>query len=403
MFNAAEKSKISEYYHLALTTLKEKHIACFKDQERPVFLISNTYPGAWLEHAYDSVFFAKLEPEYMEIAKNTLMMFMEHQRENGQLPCYVIDRNKTRSKWFQDFGYSQTQECVSFVRLCYEYYEMSGDAEFLKYAYDRCVKWVLWHEKYRMTSGKGLVEMFCGFDTGHDNSGRLEGIQYQGEARDRDAVNYPVDDPVLPMITPDMNAVFYGNLMALKDMAAALGKTEEAEDWSRKAKQHKEKFMEACFDSEDCFFYDVDKKGNFRKYLSISITNVLTEHVLDAELADEIYEKHLHNPDEFFTEYPFPSMAKCDQSFRQNLSGNSWGFYSQALTVLRCTRWMDYYGKSTDFDQILEKWIRQWTFGNKLMFGQELHPLTGEASDCSAFYSSCMLVYIYAVRRLGLI
>ena len=130
---------------------------------------------------------------------------------------------------------------------------------------------------------------------------------------------------------------------------------------------------------------------------------MLTEHVLDAELADEIYEKHLHNPDEFFTEYPFPSMAKCDPSFRQNLSGNSWGFYSQALTVLRCTRWMDYYGKSTDFDQILEKWIRQWTFGNKLMFGQELHPLTGEASDCSAFYSSCMLVYIYAVRRLGLI
>lgn len=403
MFTTAEKSKIQEYYNLALTTLKEKHIACFKGQEKPVFLISNTYPGAWLEHAYDSVFFAKLEPEYMEIAKNTLMMFMECQRENGQLPCYVIDRNKTQSKWFQDFGYSQTQECVSFARLCYEYYEMSGDAEFLKYAYDRCVKWEAWHEKYRMTGPTGLVEMFCGFDTGHDNSGRLEGITYQGESCGRDAVNYPVDDPVLPIIAPDINAVFYGTLTALADMAQALAKPEEAAEWSRKAAAHKEKVMEVCFDSDDCFFYDVDKSGKMRKYLSISITNVLTEHLPDAALADQIYEKHLRNEKEFWTEYPFPAMAKSDPSFRQNKSGNSWGFYSQALTILRCTRWMDFYGKSADFDYILEKWVRQWTFGNAIMFGQELHPLTGESSDCSAFYSSCMLVYIYAVRRLGLL
>ena len=50
---------------------------------------------------------------------------------------------------------------------------------------------------------------------------------------------------------------------------------------------------------------------------------------------------------------------------------------------------------------LLEKWIDKWTFGNKIMFGQELDPLTGETSDCSEWYSSCMLVYIYAVRRLG--
>lgn len=61
---------------------------------------------------------------------------------------------------------------------------------------------------------------------------------------------------------------------------------------------------------------------------------------------------------------------------------------------------MDCYGKGGDFDEILEKWIRQWTFGNDIMFGQELHPLTGKTSDCSQWYSSCMLIYIYAVRRL---
>ena len=63
---------------------------------------------------------------------------------------------------------------------------------------------------------------------------------------------------------------------------------------------------------------------------------------------------------------------------------------------------MDHYGKGKDFDEILEKWVAKWTFGNEIMFGQELHPLTGKPSDSSEWYSSCMLVYIYAVRRLNL-
>lgn len=65
--------------------------------------------------------------------------------------------------------------------------------------------------------------------------------------------------------------------------------------------------------------------------------------------------------------------------------------------------WMDYYGKGKDFDEILEKWVRKRTIGNKIMFGQELNALTGECSVCPKWYSSCILVYIYAVRRLNLL
>jgi len=396
MFTEQEKEKIMQYYNMAMNQIKEKHTGCFKGHEKPVFLISETYPGVWLEHAYDSVFFGKMFPEYLEIAKNTLNLFLNNQKENGQFPCYVIDMNKG-PQW-SEFGYSQIQECVSFTRLCYEYYQMSGDKEFLKKAYHKCVKWEEWYETYRMPNKKGLVEIFCGHDTGHDNSGREEGITYKGVAKDKDAINYPEGDDVLPMITPDNNAVFYGTLSALSDMAKALG--ENYEKWTDKAEKVREKMIEICYDEEDDFFYDVDKNGNKRKYLSISITNVFTEKVLNQSEFDVIYEKHLKNPDEFWTDYPFPSMAKSDPSFKQNKSGNSWGFYSQALTMLRCTRWMDYYGKGRDFDEILEKWIRQWTFGNDIMFGQELHPMTGKPSDCSEWYSSCMLIYIYAVKRL---
>lgn len=386
---------------MAFDRITKINVRCFKGRERPLFMISDSYPGVWLEHAYDSVFLAKLDNRYLEIAKNTLCLFLENQRENGQLPCYVIDKSTGCN--LPELGYTQIQECVSFTRLCYEYYTMSDDVEFLRYAYNKCVKWQEWQENTRMPSNKGLIEMFCGFDTGHDRSCRMDGVKYKGVAKDNDASVYPDDDDVLPMIVPDMNAVYYGTVTALFNMAKALDKQDDAKKWSIKAESIKEKLLEVCFDKEDCFFYDIDKNGNKRKHLSISITNVLTEHLPDRELAQEIIDRHLLNPQEFYTEYPFPAIAKSDIGFKRNKEGNSWNYYSQALTALRCTQWMDYYGYSKEFDAILEKWVRQWAFSEKIMFGQELDPFTGEPSESSAWYSSCMLVFVYAVRRLGLL
>lgn len=401
MFTNEEKKSIQARYNEAMERIRTKNIGCFKGHDKPLFLISDEYPGVWLEHAYDSVFFAKLEPQYTDIAKNVLELFLDREKPDGQLPCFIIDRNKNTSR--PQYGYSQIQECVSFLRLCFEYFEISDDLDFLKYAYDKGKKWVVWCEEKRMSQKDGLIEMFCGFDDGHDNSPRKKGMKYSGTAKNDDAAQYPEGDEVLPVIAPDVNAVYYGDLLALSDMARILKISSEAKFYKSKAEKVKRKIIDICYDEKDEFLYDVDKNGTMRKTLSISITNVFSEHILDRKFMDKIYLRHMKNPNEFYTEYPFPSIAKSDPDFIQNRDGNSWGFYSQALTVLRCTRWMDYYEKGKDFDEILEKWVRKWTFGNKIMFGQELNPLTGECSVCSEWYSSCILVYIYAVRRLNLL
>ena len=182
-------------------------------------------------------------------------------------------------------------------------------------------------------------------------------------------------------------------------MAERLGRPEEAADWREKAKQVKNALFEICYDKEDEFFYDVDKCGRKRKIRSISITNVLTERVVDEALGGEIFERWLHNPKEFWTPYPFPAVSAGDPTWRQNLPGNSWGYYSQGLTALRSLRWMEAYGKGAELNQLLEKWVAAWT-RSETPFGQELHPLTGEPSQSSPWYSSCMLVYLYALRRL---
>jgi hypothetical protein len=93
-------------------------------------------------------------------------------------------------------------------------------------------------------------------------------------------------------------------------------------------------------------------------------------------------------------------MALCDVN-KENIMPNSWGYYSQSLIVLRCSLWMDYYGFSSDYDYILSKWIEGIESNYiKYPFSQELDPNTGISSGASEWYSTSMLLYIYACNRL---
>ena len=56
-----------------------------------------------------------------------------------------------------------------------------------------------------------------------------------------------------------------------------------------------------------------------------------------------------------------------------------------------------------DFDIICEKWLEAWTRQFDVVpLGQEIDPITGDATPCSPWYSSGMLSYLYAAHRLGI-
>jgi len=371
---------------------------------RELLLISAQYPGLWLEHVYDAVFYAMMDKTKLYLAKNTIEVFIDNQVK-GQYPFCVVERG---GETF--YRYSQIQECVSFITLAYEVATMLEDESFYKKIYESGIKWISWLENNRMTMNKGLVEMFVGFDTGHDHSGRLEGLSCKSRytlpnGERANASVLPPNDDVAPIIAVDMNCNFFGNLMALSKIADKLGKKEEALFWKNKAIKVKEKLFEICYDEEDAFFYDVDKKGNKRKYLSSTIFHLFMEKVLDKdkdrELIEKIYTRHIKNKEEFWTDYPFPSMAVCDESCKGHADFNCWGYYTQGLIVLRSTRWMDYYGMSADFDYICKKWNNGWSnCFDYFKLGQELDPLIGEPTKSSEWYSSTMLMFLYAEKRL---
>lgn len=71
--------------------ITEQHIGCFEGMDKPLFLISTQYPGLWMEHIYDSVFLAQQDSKFLYLAENAINVFIDHQRENGQLPFAVMD------------------------------------------------------------------------------------------------------------------------------------------------------------------------------------------------------------------------------------------------------------------------------------------------------------------------
>ena len=382
------EQRIRENCRIAMERLKTVHIRPIADSKGPVVYISDTYPGVWLEHVYDGLVWAQLTGDWAP-ARNYISLFIDHQKEDGQLPCYV---------WADKVGYTQIQECVSFGRIALEVCQALKEQAFTEKVYRALVQWDAWLCQHR-DGASGLIDMYSGYDTGHDNSGRLDGMKYEGEAPADGA--YPHDCPVAPLKAPDMNAVFYGDRCALAELAEMLGLAQDAFLWRNLAQFTREKLLQVCWDEEDEFFYDVDKHGCKRRVRNISITNVFTERVMDKAMADRVFDRYFRGGKEFDTPYPWPSVSSGDALFERRKEGNSWGYYCQALTMLRTLRWMKHYGYEEEMHRNMRIWLDAWTDA-ELPFGQELDPFTGKPSKSSPWYSSGLLFYLVSAKELGI-
>lgn len=404
---------LAPYRERMLEKIRNEHIQTNSAHNGRLFFISTAYPGYWLEHLYDSVVWGMLFPEQKDIAVSQAHLFLENQRDDGKLPSYVLDNDfmntiPDTAKAYTGsevcppgitVRYGQLQECVSVGSLCLEIWQSDKSQDLLWY-YERCAKWDEWLCNNRMSRGKGLVEVYCGYDTGHDNSGRFLKMKHPKGLNDFSAP--PADCDVAPLICPDVNAVFYGNRIALSKMAEILGRKDEAQSWYNKAQQVKKCLFDICFDEGECFFFDVDKQDNKIKVKSISITTLFCEGVLDYDIADKIYERYLANPKEFGTPYPFPGVSVSDPTWQYKLKGNDWGYYSQGNVALRTLRWMKRYGKEQEMHKMMQAWLEAWCKPDIRPFGQELHPITGKPSSASKWYSTTMLYLLSAMRELGL-
>ena len=369
-----------------------------------VLLEGSTYPGIWLECGpHEGLVYANLsryipaiasQTSPVEAARNNHMAFFDLQRPDGQLPANV----KTSGN-----GFGQIQMVVPIAATAWELAQLTGDDELITAAYTACGRWDAWLRQYRDTRKSGLVEGFCTYDTGHDNSPRWKGIP--NGCPDGDARRCPPLSS-LPRLCPDLSATVFGGRIALAAMAKALGKPDEATRWLEDAETIRKLIIDKLYSPEDASFYDLDAQNQFVRVRGDLITRVLGEHVLDHShprdkaIFEAVWSRQLHNPAAFWAPYPLPSIALNDPAFVRPIPRNSWGGASQALTALRAPRWMGHYGKQAELDHLMEQWCEAIMRHGE--FRQQMDPMTGEFTQPDpGGYSPAALVFLSFAHSLG--
>ena len=377
------RERAAAKYQAALSQLAG-NVRAVHGYDRPVLTEGGNYPGVWLECGpLEGLVYGRHSPE---VALANHEVFFHSQREDGYLPCWVrVDR----------VGSAQIQMVVPIAATALETAERHGDEAFLARAYRACTRWDAWLARYRNTRGTGLCELFCEFDTGHDHSPRLAGVPRR--CPEDDARICPREGK-LPYLAPDLSASVYGGRVALSRLAEKLGRTGEAQEWLERAEATRAALLRHCYCEEDECFYDVDAEGRFVRVRGDALTRVLSEHVVEQNMFERIYARHIRNPAAFWTPYPLPSISAEDPAFVRSLPPNSWGGASQALTALRAPRWFDHYGKSADLEHLMTQWVEAILRAPAFM--QQMDPWTGEFST-SPGYSPAMLVLTTFLERLG--
>ncbi|HEY1992949.1 MAG TPA: twin-arginine translocation signal domain-containing protein [Edaphobacter sp.] len=377
--------------------------------DHPVLVEGSVYPGIWQECGPHeglvlgtlASYITTLEsaPAPLRIARNNHMAFFALQRpigheSAGQIPAAIK---------MSDVGYGQIQMVVPIAATAWELSQLTGDDELLVTAYTACGRWDAWLREYRNTRKTGLVEGFCTYDTGHDNSPRWVGIP--NRCPDGDARKCP-RLTTMPRLCPDLSATVYGARMALARMANALGKGDDASRWHDDAETLRQLIIERLYDPKDAAFYDLDAQNNFVRVRSDVNSRVLGEHVLkrddarDKAILEAVWTRQIHNPKAFWAPYPLPSIAMDDPTFVRPIPRNSWGGASQALTALRAPRWMPFYGKQAELNHMMQQWCE--AISRHTEFRQQMDPLTGDFTQADpSGYSPAALVFLDFARQLN--
>ena len=388
--------------HNAALRVLANNICPLASYPRPVLWEGSTYQGIWLECGpQEGLVYSSLARDLpsesaaiaKQAARNNHIAFFALQRPDGQLPASIKASGA---------GFGQIQMVVPIAATAWEVAQALGDEELLRTAYDACSRWDKWLRTYRDTRKTGLVEGFCTYDTGMDNSPRWAGIP--NRCPDGNARRCP-DLPSLPRLCPDLSATVYGGRVALAAMAAALGKSAEADHWRADAEQIRRLIVEKLYCPEDAAFYDLDAENRFVRVRSVAITRVLGEHVLqlsnprEKAIFDQIWDRQIHSRDAFWARYPLPSIAQNDPTFVRPIPRNSWGGASQALTALRAPRWMIHYGKQKELKYLMQQWCEAIVRDGA--FRQQLDPHTGVFTlPDPGKYSPAALVFLDFTQRL---
>ena len=264
-----------------------------------------------LQWFWDSAFQA-IGESYMQgaaIAKSSLKNIAENQSEDGHM-IFMLDKEGD-FLWKTKLSEHKLVQPFIFPIAVWQILNVTGDIRFAESMLEPMMGLDRFMEKHRTDDETGLVHIKCGAETGWDNS-----IRFHPELHDSSA-NFDLCTKSLDRsrIQPvDYNTYIYLGKCIIARLLDMCGRSREAKAYVAGAEKLGESILE-CFNESIGMFSDrVGAAGKLTAIKSAGGFIPMMLGQLPEEMTNELI-SHLTDKDEFWTEFPVPTLSIDDRWF----------------------------------------------------------------------------------------
>jgi hypothetical protein len=258
------------------------------------------YVGVW---QWDACFHALAYRHIdQKLAEDQIRLVLDHQRDDGMIPDAIHDEGVITHLDVPVAAEVTKPPITAWAAL--QLYEKSGNREFLDEVYEPMVRWNRWWFEFNDYNGDGL----CQYN--HPNSSGLD--------------DSPLWDGGMPVESPDLNTYLCLQMQALARIADAIGLIDDGRMWRTRADDIAQRMIDKMWDEEAGVFWAMRDEQPVRILTPFSLypfwTGRMPRHITDRLIA------HLVNPNEFWTDYPIPTVALSDPHYspEQMWRGPTW-------------------------------------------------------------------------------
>jgi len=247
------------------------------------------YVGVWhWDACFHALAYRHVDPL---LAANQLRIMVEKQQSDGMIPDAIYDEGVV-AHMEQPLPAAVTKPPV-IAWAAMKVYQLSEDKSFLGELYDPLVRWNSWWFGLNDDDADGLAQYNHPFSSGLDDS--------------------PLWDEGMPVESPDLNTYLCLQMEALGQMAAQLGKAHEAAMWERRSEALLRRMVQDFYDPEVGLFWATKDHQPIRVVTPFNLHPLWTGR-LPEEVVDRLID-HLTDPEEFWTDYPIPTVARNDAKY----------------------------------------------------------------------------------------
>ena len=365
-----------------------------------ILINGSGYNGMWIEDG--PIYADLLAKRRLDVSLNMINTFIKYQRTDGRIPGMfkvfsANDADNQRQEIGKEpaglaayYGYLQGF-CFPEHALNMYYYADLG-SEYLENLYSMLERYDAYLWRTRDSDGDGCLELWCEWDTGEDNSIRLEGMLHGWGA------DTPPADTPAPFESMDVMSWSFAARNALAKISAILKNGNEVK-WKKLAYDVSQKIRDYLWIDEKKACYDRDKENNIIDTLIHNNLRCMYYGSFSQDMAADFVKYHLKNPNEFWTNLPLPCIAVNDPAFR-NVAGNNFGGQPNGITFVRSLFALERYGFYSENTHIGRRLIEAIT--PECQFAPQFDPFTMEPSGMQLphCFSATILSFLEHVTRM---